>query len=65
MARAESKSESAEAEYLKGASSLFLQRESPAPIVNVNDSSLTPPPFHGKPQENCRDWFNYFNRYVT
>jgi len=65
MARAESKSDSAEAEYLKGASSLFPQRENPAPIVNINDSSLTPPPFHGKPQENCRDWFNYFNRYVT
>ena len=36
----------------------------PAVVSTVNDSSLTPPPFHGTKQETSRDWLNYFKRYV-
>jgi len=30
----------------------------------INDSNLTPSPFHGTEQENAQDWLNYFCRYV-
>jgi len=32
--------------------------------ATVNDSSLTPAPFTGAPTDNCRDWLEYFKRFV-
>ena len=46
-----------------GTSGMFSSYAAPG-ASTVNDSSLTPSPFSGLPKENCREWLNYYKRYV-